>query len=243
MSIYINPGVTINPGVQISVPINIPVSNGLVVNLDAGNSASYPGYGTDWTDLVSSSVYTLINNPTYSSSFGGYFDFNPSSIQYAQGPSLPSTLLNWSIDVWHYYNGTNSGGSPCIVTEKFTSNINFTLGNTNDSSTNLQAGFFNGQWNTTPLGYTLTPGYWYNIAGTYDGSIIKLYINGVVVESQVSSSTPVSSGTGIYLMKRWDNYENDCWGGKLSVVNIYNRALNNAEILQNFNYYRTRYGI
>ena len=44
----------------------------LVQHLDAGNSSSYGGSGSTWSDLTSSGVDgTLINSPTYSSSEGG----------------------------------------------------------------------------------------------------------------------------------------------------------------------------
>jgi hypothetical protein len=42
------------------------VTNGLVLALDAGNTKSYPGSGTTWTDLSSSNSGTLVNDPTFS---------------------------------------------------------------------------------------------------------------------------------------------------------------------------------
>jgi hypothetical protein len=48
------------------------VTAGLVLNLDAGNPASYPGPGTTWTDLSGNGNNgTLTNGPTYSSANGG----------------------------------------------------------------------------------------------------------------------------------------------------------------------------
>ena len=35
----------------------------LVLSLDAGNSASYPGTGTVWTDLVAGRTFDLYNGP------------------------------------------------------------------------------------------------------------------------------------------------------------------------------------
>ncbi len=53
-------------------------TNNLVMHLDAGNSSSYSGSGTDWLDLTSNGVdAVLVNGPTYSSTEGGgsfYFD-------------------------------------------------------------------------------------------------------------------------------------------------------------------------
>ena len=48
------------------------ITTNLVQYLDAGNSSSYSGSGTTWSDLTASGVDgTLINSPTYSSSEGG----------------------------------------------------------------------------------------------------------------------------------------------------------------------------
>jgi len=45
------------------------INSGLVLHLDAGNTASYPGSGTTWTDLSGTNNHgTLENGPTYSSS-------------------------------------------------------------------------------------------------------------------------------------------------------------------------------
>ena len=48
------------------------VTDGLVLNLDAGNSASYPGSGTTWSDLSGNGRTATINgSPTFTN---GYFD-------------------------------------------------------------------------------------------------------------------------------------------------------------------------
>lgn len=48
------------------------ITTNLVQHLDAGNSSSYSGSGTTWSDLTSNGVDgTLVNSPTYSSTEGG----------------------------------------------------------------------------------------------------------------------------------------------------------------------------
>ena len=247
MSLVLNSGFTIGPGVVLDANptiIDPVITSGLQLYLDAGNVASYPGSGTTWTDLIAANTFTLYNGPGYSTDNGGYLSFNPSGMQWADGSSLATGLTNWTAEVWHYYTGTNSGGSPCILTEMYFGNpINFTLGNTQDASPNLQAGYFNGGWTSTPLGYTLTAGNWYHIAGSWDGTTIKLYVNGTVVSSYTPDTPPTADrgGNGIRLMGRWDNSE--FWGGRLAVVRIYNTALGNAGVVQNYTAERARFGL
>jgi hypothetical protein len=53
------------------------VTNNMLLYLDAGNSASYPGTGTTWTDLSpNGNNATSLTGVTYSSSNGGYLSFN-----------------------------------------------------------------------------------------------------------------------------------------------------------------------
>jgi hypothetical protein len=56
------------------------VRDGLVLNLDAGNLASYPGSGTTWTDLSGNTANSTFGAstaaPTYSSDGGGSIVFD-----------------------------------------------------------------------------------------------------------------------------------------------------------------------
>ena len=204
-----------------------------VLSLDA---ADYSGTGP-WIDSVGGKSFTLTNSPTWSSSNEGYFNFIPASSQYAIcSTSLPS-MSTWTVGVWHYYTGTETGGAPCIVTETFVGGgINYSLGNNNGG---FSSGFFNGGWRVTD-GYSLTPNNWYYIVGTYDGTTIKLYVNDTLVDSTNYTGTPTSSGAGIRLMERWDL--SDYWGGRLAIVDIYDVALSQSEITSKWSATKTRFG-
>ena len=206
--------------------------------LDAGNSASYPGTGTTWTDLVGGKVFNLVNGPGYDPADGGKIYFYANGGQYAIcNTSLPS-LTTWSVGVWHYYTGANTGSLPCIVTETYTGGeINYSLGNNTGSG--LTSGFFNGGWQVTGA-YSLTPNNWYYIVGTYDGNANNLYVNNVLVQSNSYVGTPTTSNAGIRLMERWDS--NDYWDGWLSTVGIYGKALTAGQVNSIWYSTKSRYG-
>ena len=221
---------------------------GPVLSLDAGNTASYPGTGTVWTDLIDGKQFNLINGPGYDPSNGGKFYFFAPGGQYAQcNTSLPN-LSTWSIGVWHYYDGSGSGSNPCILTEIYPGNsgqINYSLGNNNGE---FSSGFFNGGWQVTDgwldnnfIGDSLTPNNWYYIVGTYDGTTVKLYVNNTLVDSTSYTGTPISSQGGIRLMMRWDLP--DFWGGYLATVDIYDKSLNSLEITNIWNTTKSRFGL
>jgi hypothetical protein len=218
------------------------VTANLVLNLDAGLSSSFSG-NTTWVDTISGLSFTLSGSPTFSSNNGGYLNFVPASSQYAYSPNQSfGSLQRWTVEVWHYFTNTNSGGLPCIVTELFpasTSQINFSLGS--DTTTGLQNGWYNGWHNTSA--YTLTPNTWNHIVGTANGVTgnINLYVNNVQVEGTNFAGTLTSSGGGIRLMRRWDNA--DYWGGRLATVRIYNTEFGNTQINTNYQALRSRFGL
>jgi hypothetical protein len=209
-----------------------------VLFLDAGNPLSYPGTGTVWTDLIGGKIFNLVNGPGYDPSNGGKFYFFAPGGQHAIcNTSLPS-LSTWTVGVWHYYDGSETGSAPCILTETFIGGgINYSLGNNNGG---FSSGFFDGGWRVTD-GYSLTSGNWYYIVGTYDGTNINLYVNNTLVDSTTYVGTPTTSGAGIRLMERWDL--SDYWGGYLATVQIYDKALDSGQISSIWNTTKSRFGL
>jgi hypothetical protein len=216
---------------------------GLVFHLDAGNASSYSGSGSTWNDLAGSGLTTtLFNSPTFSSANGGYLSFVPSSSQYAQTSASLSVLTTWTIEVWHYYNGTFSGDQPCILAEvHIGAGINYFLGSIFDATPPaLQVGFYQDGFKITS-GLTLPANGWYHLVGTYDGSNVKLYVNNVLTQTYATNTTPTSSGSGIRFMRRWDF--GDYWGGSLAVVRIYNGAKGASDVSTNYNGSKARFGL
>ena len=240
---YTSAGSSISPPLKLTSTYagTTAITTGLVMNLDAATLSSNPTTST-WYDSVSNLPFTLYSSPTYSSNNGGYLTFVSSSGQYAQSTNQSfGSLSTWTVEAWHYYDATQTGVNPCIVTELypgFTNKINFSLGG--DTGSSLQNGFYDGGWRTTSAG-TLTSGNWYQIVGTYDGSTVKLYINNSLSQSTSYVGTSSSSQGGIRLMRRWDNP--DYWGGRLGIVRIYNNALTPTQIQQNYNANKSRFGL
>ena len=199
-----------------------------------------------WFDTVANRPFLLQNGASYDPGTGiGAMSFTPSAQQFAQSSTSLSDLSTWTVEVWHYYTGTNTGASPCIITEVYpgsTGNINYFMGALDSSTTNLEAGYFNGGFQITPGGYNLTADNWYQIVGTYDGKNVKLYVNNTLVgQTTASGSQPISSQGGINLMRRWDNAE--YWGGKLGIVNVYQGAMRSSEVTDSWNTNKARFGL
>jgi len=242
MAIQIGSGITIGGGIGIggSAVANTPTP---VLSLDAGDPASYPGFGSTWTDTIGSMPFTLVNGPTYSSGNGGYIQFSPLSGHYGYSTTNLGTLANWSIEVWHYYDGTNSAAGPNIFTEwqYGGGTINLGLGSGGGSETALQAWWYGGGFQATNP-YALTPGNWYHIVGTFDGTILNLYVNNTLVETAIKPPGGAANpAIGYGLMTRWD--PGGLWGGGLAIVNIYNSDIGTTGVDACWSTRRSRFGL
>jgi len=79
---------------------------------------------------------------------------------------------------------------------------------------------------------------WYHIAGVYDGSEIKLYVNGELSNSIAATGSidtnnqPVRIGKQFWFNNGYDIYS--LWDGKMDEVKIYNRSLSADEIFDEY---------
>ena len=77
----------------------------------------------------------------------------------------------------------------------------------------------------------ITVGLWYHVAGTYDGEILKLYVNGTLVDSNPAPSGDIETGTQIMAVGTWSTLI-DYFQGTIDEVRIWNRALTDNELIR-----------
>lgn len=224
------------------------VTDGLVMNLDSGFLDSYPLVGNTWYDFSpNSNNGTLENSPTFTVDVndGGLLDFDGTNDHVSISDFSGGALTNFTVGAWFKLDSIPSSGViPQIVTEKYidTYNINFMLGFCAPVwDGKITGGFFVfGDGFKVPTGFTPTTGVWYNATVTYDGSTVRLYKNGVEESTLSTNVTPLSSGLGYYIARRWDALETI--DGKIPIVQIYNRALTSTEVVKNYNAIAPRFG-
>ena len=220
------------------------VTNGLVLCLDAGNRKSYPSSGTAWSDLSSNNNNgTLTNGPTFNSANGGsiVFDGTNDNVQLGNASNIISASQSQiSVNTWVKTNVVNQYKKILVNVTSGTQSITgiyFSLGPNPEvyfgvtTSGGQGAAIYSQQISTTQYS---------NLCGTYDGSNIRLYLNGNLVATQ--SLTGTISNTGITRISGYDNNA-EVWDGNIAQVSIYNRALSASEVLQNYNANKGRFGL
>ena len=226
--IYINPYSLAAAGI---------VTSGLVLHLDAGDPASYPGSGNTWTDLSgngNNGTLTGFSGSFYDSANGGSLVFDGGNDYAPIGTSsFPFGASAGTISLWAKTDTITGGfrslvayGTPDIPKARFMAIENTTY-------------FFGGYGSDiTATGVPLNT--WFNMSGVYTGTNALLYVNGALVAGPTAKTwNTVSSLATIGRQLGSTAY----WDGNLSQLCVYNKALSATEVLQNYNALRGRYGL
>ena len=223
------------------------VTGGLVVHVDAADRSSYSGSGSTWFDLSGNNLnFTLTGSPTHSTNNGGYFTLNGSS-QYANlAYNSKLNLTSWTVSVWVYLTSTPSN-LDTIISRAYAGTGN-TINYYIDCRTQFQLGSYSDQPPNNDISIKSTTtcassvNVWKNICGTFDGSTMTIYVNGVSETSaartwggQTSTTSGLSIGRLLPLARYTDM--------RVSQAAVYSRALSSGEVSSNFNALRNRYGV
>ena len=221
-------------------------TNDLIFCVDALNSKSYPGSGSTWSDLsIIRNNGTLQNSPTYNSA--GYFTFNGTTqfVSFAVlNPSLTDDNI-YTLSVWCKLSSINTEQIIWAetVADGFGDNAEiFDIGI-------LSTGLIRYSYNSTnQLNFNYIPNTtdWFNLAVTKNGGggtgIVNLYVNGIL-DSTVSGVQSIPGITNVEHNIGKPRQNVRYFSGSFAQCAFYNRALLAAEIQQNFNALRGRFGI
>ena len=194
--------------------------------------------GTTWTDLSGrGNNGELLHAVGYSSSNRGALTFDGSNQRVLQS-SATINFSGGSMEVWAYFNNFN-GNQGVFSMSSSPTYINFWMPTSRLMRWEV-IGNSGSAYATISSTYVIEPSTWYHFVGTFgEGNTTKLYINGVLNNSQSSYTNVPSNFTSAIILGEYSGYFN----GRISNAKIYNRALSAAEISQNYNSLRGRFGI
>jgi prepilin-type N-terminal cleavage/methylation domain-containing protein len=219
----------------------IPAPYCPILYLDASNSLSYPGSGNNkWYDLSGNNNNGTISGATYSSGNGGAFGFDGVSSYVGLDYVLGVVSNQLSVSSW--IKPTNVSGGYEISNQnqwdtgpwtgyrfrQINSSINLKLGD--GSSIYYEC-----------TGGSLTPGVWQYVTGVWDGSYIRMYLNGIEVVSCAKSFTYLGN-LGTHSIGKYAGSAY-FFNGLISRLEVYKKAISAGNVLSIFNATKGRYGL
>ena len=210
------------------------VTSNLMLYLDAANPRSYPGSGTSWIDIGGNSNNGALSSGTsYNSTNGGVIVCNTS---YVSIPSL-NLIQDFTLECW--VNLTSVGGT-----------VGFFGQGPTTPNQGLHVGWFPGRGLLFGMyandlecpSYNMTYNTWHHFVYTYSNSTYyrQTFADNVLVASATLSQY---TGAGQFNIGAIFSSPSTLFTGNVAVAKAYNRVLTAAEITQNFNALRGRYGI
>jgi hypothetical protein len=224
------------------------ITDGLVLDMDFGSSKCYSGTGTSCKDLsVNNFNGELVNSPPYTSSTNNkFFSFNgATSSSLIRIPN--STLLDTqtpSVEVWIKTNTTTQYG---FWFEKGVVNSQYSLfqhENVIYWRQNTSVGLISLITNTSSTAGLNTTD-WFQVTGTYVSGSRKLYVNGILKNSDSATGTIATSngGMSIGVYGGYSGGRGYYYNGDIAIVRVYNKVLTPAEVLTNYNSLKGRFGL
>ncbi len=231
------------------------ITDGLIYAIDAGSGRSYPGSGTAVTAITGVGNGTLTNGVGFSSANGGswtfdgaddYIDFGSNFL--VPGISQYDTITNFTIDVWVNWDSfAATGAHDEIISWWKTGGSTYSdgfLGTTRiggGTAANPVIRFGDG-WANTGVSFTSATdtGKWFNIVAIKTSTNAYVYVNSVL---RATKGSALSWGFNDYPNIGRHPNQAEYLDGKVSNLKLYNTALTAAEVLQNFNAQKSRFGL
>jgi len=229
-------------------PLSI-VQDGLVLYLDAGNPASYPGTGNTWFDLSGNGNNgTLVNGVGYNTANGGSLVFDGLDDGLRLIHNAAWVILSsdkFSLGAWFYTEPNTQNGS-MIFSHQNCNNPAVQITVNNITSLSFRVGGNSNVFATYTANVT---GKWNYVVTTFDGASgnMKLYLNSNIVATNINSSGwPVynEGNSEVWIGRRaWCGGTNELTGKIASFLFYKGKELTSQEIQQNFNATRGRFGL
>jgi hypothetical protein len=236
-----------NPDTIITV-----IEEGLVLNLDARNlnSWSREPEETTWYDLSGNNNHaTVYGGIAYGEALGGALAFDGSDAQYAQCvPGVYFTSAGYTIQSWVYIISIpnwnriidfgSDAGSDNVLLSATAELSGFPVLWVGPSGSNAQS--------TVQL---LPNTGWHHVCATWTptGTVGKVFIDGVVTGTATIPAPTSGVRANCYIGRSNWGYPpggpDPNFNGGMGAIQIYSRALSDAEITQNYNTTKSYYGL
>jgi hypothetical protein len=216
------------------------VTNGLTLYLDAANRQSYVSGSTLWRDVSGNNISgSLINGPTFSSIYGGSIVFDGVNDRFQASnivlPISSSFTIEYAVSIselpttgeYNYIYQNGAGYQTSGVYAEFGDGPFMSFCTLNSSSAAYSIGL-----PTVPQANRL-----YYVTATYNNRNFRGYLNGILINNIANIGfDPLNSTSTNFFIGSIGPFTIPFW-------RFYNRTLSQAEVTQNYNALKTRFGL
>ena len=230
------------------------ITDGLILCLDAGNTKSYPGSGTTWTDLSGNGNNgTLVNGVGYNGSNLGSLSFDGSNDRVELSSNAVGNENQFTIDIWYkrgsqtdkylYSESSNSSSNPfwgITSNASASSNSKLRIYARNDSGTQ--------EMNFQPSGseYAIYDNQIHHLVVVYQSNTLYFYLDGSSIGNTTWNKGSYSNAD-LVTIGGWTFNGGANTGGHMSgdiySVKTFRKSFTASEIQQNYNALRGRFSI
>jgi hypothetical protein len=197
-----------------------------------------------WRNLASNSInFSISSKPTYSTTAKGLFNFNGSSTFFTSPENSSFNTETFTIECWARTSSVNQNG---FFFEKGTVNSQYAIFLENPNikiRTNTAiSGVADLQF--TAASY-IQANVWFLVTASYNNGLKSFYINGVLLGTQTVTGgfTTNANGMSIGVYGGQTGGRGYYFNGDIANLRFYNRVLTGAEVSQNFQATKTRFGL
>ena len=224
--------------------------SGLVGNWDAGDPESYSG-GSTWKDTANGVVGicyndTSVANAAFSNNNGGYIEFDGTDDYVVVSDVSHLDLRDkLTMSCWAWFDGDGGGSNTIVFGKEKSGSAQYSMVRMNSGDT-LDVGLHTGGWTDFFTSTVLSDDTWYHLSATYDRSNVKIYVNGSLVDTTAETDA-ISGDSERFVIGGLDWQNNSTvpdhpMNGRVAIVRMYNKALSAAEIMDNYNKTKARFG-
>ena len=229
------------------------ITDGLVLAFDAGNTKSYPGSGTTWTDLSGNGNTGTLNGVGFNGSNGGSLSFDGTDdyVQLTSANYYTETIIVWGKSNNAVWSGSGGGnGFEGLSSSRRTNGHSFHTNSGNTSITMyLGLSDTDSDFNSLHAVGTFSPDniqipHMY-VCSTNGLDSHKAYLDGQLL---LTSTTTISRDSNT-VQRNWQmgraDFPPQARYTSVTIYSVqkYNRQLTDTEVQQNFNALRGRFSI
>jgi hypothetical protein len=197
-----------------------------------------------WRNLASNSInFSISSKPTYSTTAKGLFNFNGSSTFFTSPENSSFNTETFTIECWARTSSVNQNG---FFFEKGTVNSQYAIFLENPNIKIRTNTAFSGlaDLQFTAASY-IQANVWFLVTASYNNGLKSFYINGVLLGTQTVTGgfTTNANGMSIGVYGGQTGGRGYYFNGDIANLRFYNRVLTNAEVSQNYQATKSRFGL